>query len=305
MERKLSYYFDWASLSNEDFYRTVREFVDNGCRRFVITSPLLQQLIKSDDKVKFLRQLCADMEVEFPSVHALYGKGYDLNYTNLEGRPAMFADHIKAMEIAASFGCRTYAIHVGAAEHCYDHIPLDVLRPLAKDGVEKLLPTAEKLDMIIAVENSQEPSNTAAEVMGIVNHFNNHPNVGVCYDTGHANMLASAPGKTRDQYEPYVAVCWWDGGLVHEDNAIETLQSQIVTCHIHDNTGLSDLHGMPFDGTINWSELMPKLFACPRMIDFQTEVCMNSGRNWAGQLLAPAGGYSIRRLADTFRYLGF
>ena len=62
---------------------------------------------------------------------------------------------------------------------------------------------------------------------------------------------------------------------------------------------------MPFDGTINWTELMPKLFACPRMIDFQTEVCMNSGRNWAGRLLAPAGGYSIRRLADTFRYLGF
>jgi hypothetical protein len=62
---------------------------------------------------------------------------------------------------------------------------------------------------------------------------------------------------------------------------------------------------MPFDGTINWRELMPKLFDCPRMIDYQTEVCFDDGCNWAGKLLAPAGGYSIRRLADTFRYLGF
>ena len=83
------------------------------------------------------------------------------------------------------------------------------------------------------------------------------------------------------------------------------MKDQIVTCHIHDNLGLGDLHGMPFDGTINWAELMPKLFSCPRMIDYQTEVNFESGRNWAGELLAPAGGYSIRRLADTFRYLGF
>jgi hypothetical protein len=85
-------------------------------------------------------------------------------------------------------------------------------------------------------------------------------------------MLASAPGKTRDQYEPYVAVCWWDGGLVHEDNAIETLQSQIVTCHIHDNNGLGDQHSLPGRGNINWKELMPKLLSAPRLVSCQSEV---------------------------------
>jgi sugar phosphate isomerase/epimerase len=305
MERQLSYYYNWSSLSNEDFYKTVREFVDNGCRRFVITQGLLKEMIQSEEKIKFLRQLCADMEVEFSSVHAPFGIGYDLNYTHLEKRPAMFALHKRAMEIAASFGCRTYAIHVGAGEYCYDHVPLEVLRPLAIDGVEQLLPTAEKENIIIAVENSQEPSNTAAEVMKIIAPFNNHPYVGACYDTGHAHMLASAPGKTREQFQPYMATCWWETGVIFEDNALEMMKEQIVTCHIHDNMGLGDQHGMPFDGTINWRELMPKLFSCPRMIDYQTEVVFDSGSNWAGPLLAPAGGYSIRRLAETFRYLGF
>lgn len=305
MKKNLSFYYNWTSLSDEAFYKTVREFVDNGCRRFVITAGLIEELVKSDEKVKFLRKLCSDMEVEFTSVHAPYGKGHDLNFTDMEKRPAMFAHHSKAMEVAASFGCKTYAIHVGAAEYCYDHIPLEVLRPLAIDGVEQLLPTAEKTGMIIAVENSQEPSNTAAEVLKIVTPFGDHPNVGVCYDTGHANMLASAPGKLLEQYAPYMFRCWWEEGIIQEDNALEALQSRIVTCHIHDNDGFADLHAMPFDGTINWAELMPKLFACPRMIDYQTEVCMDSGSNWAGKLLAPEGGYSIRRLADTFRYLGF
>lgn len=305
MKKSLSYNYDWASLSDQDFYRSVREFVDNGCRQFVLSGTLLTQMIASQERIDFVKKLCAAMDVEFLSVHGLYGKGFDLNLTDLSGRPEMFRKHIRGMEIAAEFGCKTYVVHVGAAEYCYDHVPLDVLRPLAIDGVEQLLPTAEKLGMIVAVENSQEGSNTAAEVMKIIAPFNNHPNVGACYDTGHAHMLATAPGKTRDQFEPYMEKCWWENGVEFEDNALELMKDQIVTCHIHDNTGLGDLHAMPFDGTIDWAELMPKLFSCPRMIDYQTEVCFASGRNWAGQLLAPEGGYSIRRLADTFRYLGF
>ena len=83
------------------------------------------------------------------------------------------------------------------------------------------------------------------------------------------------------------------------------MRDGIVTCHIHDNNGYNDLHGMPFDGTIDWTTLMEKLRSCPRMIEFQTEVCFNYGLNWAGPLLAPKGGYSIRRLTDTFHSLGF
>ena len=62
---------------------------------------------------------------------------------------------------------------------------------------------------------------------------------------------------------------------------------------------------MPFDGTIDWDALIPQLHACPRMLEFQTEQCFDEGTNWAGQLLAPAGGYSIRRQVETFRTLGF
>ena len=67
------------------------------------------------------------------------------------------------------------------------------------------------------------------------------------------------------------------------------MRDGIVTCHIHDNNGYNDLHGMPFDGTIEWTHLMGKLRSFPRMIEFQTEVCFDYGLNWAGPLPAPPG----------------
>ncbi len=305
MNSNLAFAYRWDLHNIPELRRYVREFLDNGVNRFVIKSDMLEAMIHDLSMIKELSGICSEMKVYFSSVHALFGNGFDLNTVNPERRPEMIKEHIRGMEIAADFGCKTYAIHVGAAHYCYDRIPLETLRPLALDTLEKLLPAAEKLGMVIAVENSFEMPNSAKEVLQIVRHFDGNPAIGVCYDTGHANCMEYVPGKDKSLYQPYFPVCWWEEGVIYENNAIETLKDYIVTCHIHDNDGYGDLHGMPFDGTINWQELMPKLRSCPGMIDFQTEVNMDDGENWAGTLLAPAGGYSIRKLVDTFTKLGF
>ena len=305
MDSRLHFNYPWGDLDNRGIRSVVREFLDNGAERFVLTAPLLRQLLDDPERKAFLHHLCNDMNVQFSTVHAFYGEEHDLNINAPERRPEMIREHICAMETAAEFNCRTFTIHVGASYYCYKKVPLETLRPLALEALEKLLPTAEKLGMVIAVENSFEMPNSAKEVLGLVKHFNGHPAVGVCYDTGHAHCMASAPGKDKELYEPYFPQCWWENGVIWEDNALELLKDHVVTCHIHDNTGYGDYHGMPFDGTINWQELMPELFSCPKMIDMQTEVCFADGTNWAGKLLAPPGGYSVRRLTDTFRRLGF
>ena len=304
---RLSFNYIWTELqaSPSAFRAAVREFLDNGVRRFVISDTQIRQMIGDPEKVDFLHRICKEMDVEFCSVHGLCGNDFDLNIATPERRPAMYQDHIRAMEIASEFGCKTYTVHVGAAFYCHKRIPLSTLRPLALETLENLVPAAEKLGMIVAVENAFEMPNSAREVIGLVRHFGGNPAIGVCYDTGHAHCMASAPGKDKSKYQPYFPRCWWENGVIWEDNALELLQDQVVTCHIHDNDGYGDLHAMPFDGTIDWRELMPKLFSCPRMIDFQTEVHIGDGKNWAGELLAPPGGYSVRRMADTFRYLGF
>ena len=308
MHDRLSYYYDWTPVFADPaaFRAVIREFLDNGVSRFVIDDKILYQMVLDPEKIAFLHQICKEMEVDFCSVHGMAGPKFELNIPDAEMRETMFRGHIRAMEIASDFGCRTYVVHVGSSENYgKKHMPLSVLRPLALDTLEKLVPAAEKNGMTIAVENVFGCPDSTDEVLGLVSHFGGSPAIGVCYDTGHANCMAPAPDKDKALYPEYILRRWWETGVIQEDRALEKLRDYVVTCHIHDNKGYRDQHGMPFDGTINWRELMPKLFDCPGMIDFQTEVVLEDGKNWAGPLLAPVGGYSIRRLADTFRYLGF
>jgi hypothetical protein len=166
MTKNLSYYYPWERLDENQFYRTVREFTDNGCRRFVITDEQLRQLIASDEKVEFLHKLCKDMEVEFPSVHALCGNNFDLSWSVHKRRAGLVADHIKAMEIAASFGCRTYVLHVGAAEYCYNHIPMDGLRDLAVDTLEKVRDQMDEDERAMAETWTEDEGDRLRHAMG-------------------------------------------------------------------------------------------------------------------------------------------
>lgn len=305
MERQVHFNYFWSKLQGDDFRRAVREFLDNGADHFAMEGRMSDQIARDPERRAFLHRVCREMGVHFSAVHGMDGDAFDLNIPTMERRPGMFRDHVAAMRAAAEFGCRTYVVHVGASFYTYKHVPLETLRPLAVDALEHLVPEAEKLGIVVAVENSFEKPNSAKELLKIVEPFRGSPAIGVCYDTGHANCMASAPGKQKEKYEPYFPVCWWEDGVIWEDDAIDMLKDLVVTCHIHDNNGYGDLHGMPFDGTINWTDLMKKLFACPNMRDFQSEVSFRDGVGWAGKLLAPPGGYSIRRLTETFRKLGF
>lgn len=305
MAADLYYYYDWDLESPERFRRAVREFLDNGVRHFVLSCSMLSKMLAEPEFTAFVHKVCQEMDVSFAQAHGLFGPDADLNLPMPERRPGLFQEHIRSLEVAAEFGCQTFTLHTGACYYCHQHVPLDILHPLAVESLEKILPTAEKHGIVLAVENCFEMTNSVKEITRVVNHFGDHPNIGFCYDSGHANCMASGPGKDKAKYAPYFEVDWWESGVIWEDDAIEKMSDRIVTCHLHDNHGYGDLHGMPLDGTIDWQALVPKLKACPKMIAFQTEVVLNDGDNWAGHLLAPVGGYSIRRLVDTFRGLGF
>ena len=304
MSQTYSYNYPWHSLPFELYPRVIREYLDHGVNTFVMTYEMLLEMLKNPERLDAMRKLTREMGVRYVSVHGLCDRLYDINIPEKEQQPKMVKDHIRAMEIAAEFGSQTYTVHVGASHYCHDHYPLAPLRENAHRTIEKLLPEAERIGIVIAVENSFEPPNTPQEVLGIVTPFISSKYIGVCYDTGHANIMAPAPWKKIERYESYMPHCWWEG-IVQEPNALTILHEHVVTTHIHDNNGYGDLHAMPFDGVINWAELMPQLRACPRMLEFQTEVCFEAGTNWAGHLLAPVGGYSITRQVETFRKLGF
>jgi sugar phosphate isomerase/epimerase len=306
MKHDLIYYIPWDYFTREQIPYLLRECLDWGIHRFVFGNGLIRQCLKDPSWIGYMHNLERSFGVQFLSMHAPFGPEYDMNIIDPVRRPEMIKEHSRSMEIAAEFGCQTYTIHIGAYHYIFRQETLQESRDFAAATLEKLVPAAEKTGVTIAVENSFEPTNAAREVLALVTPYIGNPAVGVCFDTGHANIMAMPPGKRPDRYRANIYDVWYEDGIIPENNALEILYPHIVTTHMHDNDGYGDLHAMPGDGTIDWKTLLPKLDNCPRMVEMQTEVSLyHYGINWAGELLAPMGGYTINRLVKTFRKLGF
>ena len=305
MANELICNYSWGNLPQEFYPRVIREFLDNGIDKIVFGDSLITRGLGEPEFIDYLRKLTKELGVSFVAMHAPYGRNYDMDIPDFWRRPAMIEDHKKAMQIAAEFGSKTYTIHVGAAHYVRREAKLPELIDLAAQAMELLVPAAEKAGVVLAVENAFEPPNSARVVRRLVEPYAGNEFVGVCFDTGHANIMVMNPGKDIAKYRHYMYSSWYETGIVPENDALEVLKPYIVTTHMHDNDGYGDSHSMPLDGTVDWKTLVPALKGCPRMLELQTEVNFNAGTNWSGKLLSPAGGYSIKRLVDTFRKIGF
>ncbi len=118
---------------------------------------------------------------------------------------------------------------------------------------------AHRLKVGIAVENmilrSDAPHrfcSSAEELMELVDTMND-PLVGCCWDTGHANI------SREDQYA-----------------SLTMLGHRVKALHIDDNYGTDiDLHLLPYEGKINWDDVIKALFEIGYHHDFAFEHALN------------------------------
>lgn len=270
MDKEFSFFFDWQNfkempMSSRMFY----EFVDNGVKNIVLTEHLLEKFIDDPSYRYYFNVYVKRAGLQFSGCHGLFKYQYDLNCTDRYYRPQMIEKHKTAIGYAADAGCKSYVVHVGAACTYFENYDLQKMRDLACDTLEKLIPTAEKEGIVIAVENSFEPTNTADEVVYYMKKFSS-PALGACYDSGHANIMKST-GKKQNLYGDGLKMCW-KNNVIFEDETLQKMTPYIVTCHLHDNNGYNDLHQLPVAGTIDWANEISGLAKCPRMQNMQIEV---------------------------------
>lgn len=287
-ERPLAFYYSWQDVPDAMIPNIMAEFSWNGVENLVFSHSWITRILSEPQLSSILTRHARAQHVNLIEVHAPWGQAFDLCCPDRGRRATLIADHKRAMAYCADSGCKTYTVHIGAYESVFYHTPNAVLRPFAVDTLEQLLPTAEQLNLVIAVENSYERSNTPDEVLYYVNHFNS-PWIQCCFDAGHAHLMAPAPGKERAKYFEEMDWAWGDKIEEYSD-ALEHLAPHIATCHLHDNDGYSDAHLLPGRGTIDWKSLIGKLKKCPRLLSMQTEV-------------TTSGGLSIGQLVRTFREL--
>ena len=289
MKVPIAHYYEWNSIPENIYNNIVNEFKDNGVSNFVLPNGILEKFLKEPREFSRFKRFALSSEVTFSDAHLPFGQPYDLCCAEKGRRPWMLEDQKRSMAFAAELGCRTCTVHMGAYESVCFKTPNSELRPRVVEALGILLDEAAKLDVIIAIENSFERSNTTTEVLYYMSCFD-HPNLGVCYDSGHACVMRDFPGKVREKYAPSMDAAWGEVVECYPD-ALGDLLPHIVTCHLHDNDGYSDAHKMPGDGRIQWESEISRLLTAPRLMSVQSEVSMI--RN----------GYSIRRLAESFEAL--
>ena len=99
--------------------------------------------------------------------------------------------------------------------------------------LKNLADYAKSLNMKIAFENTK----IRGYLEYVIDNIKND-NVGICFDSGHYHT------HFKDKLD------------------FEKFKDRIFAIHLHDNDQSKDQHLIPFDGTINWEDLIQKIKEC-------------------------------------------
>ena len=146
-------------------------------------------------------------------------------------------DEIKrAIEVAEQIPIKYIVIHLGERQDSWSPRTLEH----SMTALEHLRAFASPLGVRLNVENIRNEVTEPVHLREILTtgHFTD---IGVCFDTGHANITDTVAG-VFNELKPYIR-----------------------TSHLHDNHGQKDEHLWPGEGTIEWAETMAELKGAPKL----------------------------------------
>lgn len=186
-----------------------------------------------------LRRLCGKLGV---LVHQMHGPMF-----NVCEEPSELRVHVeeaeRSLKWAGVLGVRWVVLHPGSAPSSEEEEGPELVRRRNLEVFSRLVQVARQVGVGIAIENAADGENKGRRVFGATVHellslvrALGDGEVGICWDTGHANL------QKLDQYR-----------------AIRALGRHLVATHVDDNDSSSDQHLLPFEGNVDWKEVMRAL----------------------------------------------
>lgn len=184
---------------------------------------------------KRIGDLVTEAGMQVWSAHAPFGGRVDLSAPDELARRESVGQIRRACEVASALGANYVVVHAGVTTGDEDEQQTRMRQSLR--SLNCLLKRACQLGVELAVEylpaNKPRLCNDSAQIREMLGLCDGTP--GVCLDTNHANLREDLAEATR-------ALADW-----------------IVTVHLSDNDGEREMHAMPGEGVIDWSEFMTVL----------------------------------------------
>jgi len=190
--------------------------------------------LENPNALKKIKSSITSLGIKVASFHAPFGEPYDLSSCDKDIRRGAVKDMINSLNILEELGGGRLIIHGGIRVKEGENRQLLISN--LKISLEEILKRCEEKEKVLVLENMLPGGlgDTAEEVWQIVNSFNSIY-IGICLDTGHANI---------------------GGDLI---KTIKKFQSRLVTLHVSDNWGEIDEHHLPGEGEISWLEFLAAL----------------------------------------------
>lgn len=240
-------------------------YAECGQKEIVLTDDLMRKMLEDSRQISRWERLLKDQGMRFVDAHVPFSWEEDLNTLDPATRATMVSHYACMLDICAYFGVDTITAHTGNTHLSHD---VDLLHSKLLESLEKILPLAEARKHTICIENIWYPTNTADRLLDAVAHFTT-PALGICYDSGHANLTSGKErGENNAAYKAFK-----DCGLEPEwqPDLLDKVLPHVVNCHLHDNHAVWDEHNSFGDGNVAWNEITPKLLSAPRLRAIQCE----------------------------------
>jgi len=214
-----------------------------------------------------IKELGAWFKSEGVELHSMHSPIYMSNEFKSGGAPLNIVDMDKprrieamdeikrAVEVAEQMPFRFLVQHIGKSDEYDDPRKFE----WAMSGIEHLRAFCRQLGVTLLVENTPNDLATPEKLKELLKALH-YPDLGVCFDTGHAHMTSS----------------------VHQ--AFGVLEPYIRSTHVHDNKRERDAHLWPGAGTIDWNETMQALRAAPQMPALLMEIEGEEGADVSGKM---------------------
>jgi len=186
-------------------------------------------------KLSSIRSLINDLGLHPNSVHApIDGVDLSAQSTDIKSRSIELLE--KTLEYCRAIDCPILVVHPNHSESI--SLGYEVMKKNSIENLRVVVKKAEDLGVKIAIENMidmkrERFGSRVSDLKEIIRSVGS-PYLGICFDSGHANLLAASSD-------------------ISIYNEIIDAGEYLWTLHIHDNDGSGDQHLPPGDGSIDWS----------------------------------------------------
>jgi sugar phosphate isomerase/epimerase len=186
--------------------------------------------IYSDHEIEQIRQWLKEFDLRLLNLHASHGKEKYWVSQNEHQRLAGIELVENRIQMTARLGGDVLIIHIPSTSPPESRTSW--LGQIRK-SLDQLEPYARAHSVRIALENMDGDD---WEMLEILIRENDPGFLGLCFDSGHANLSGQ-----------------------HFEH-LERLKGRLIAVHLHDNDGLTDQHKIPFSGTVDW-EILTSMIA--------------------------------------------